>query len=318
MRLHTIALRRYSLRLNSQIAIVKIALNFLPALFGAGTLLFLAPSLAQDFLIATVSLDESNRPRLEFEGDTNSYYVLYRGYTVTNVTTPIVLKFGTDANGVLVDAEPFDGQSATRFFRIRKIPLVLPMDTDGDGIDDLYEVARPNILNPLNAADGGRDPDSDDLTNAEEYGLGTNPSDGDSDGDGWIDGIERGDETNPLNTGSRPQQTLLAHPPLLVELPSADAAGTSGIGLVLARPPLLMDVPSADVSGASGQGVVVTTPPVALDVPSPDAAGVTGVGVLFLARPPVLIDLPSAEQSGATGAPLLLSSPLVNIRLNSQ
>ena len=321
---------------------MKIALNRLKSLFSIGFFsLLLLPGLAQDFRIKSVSLDEVNRPRLEFDNDTNSYYVLYRGETVTNLTIPIVLKLGVDANGALIDAEPFDGQSSTRFFRVREIPIAEPEDTDGDTIDDLYELAYPAILDPLNASDGEEDPDADDLTNAQEYSTGTNPTLADSDGDGWIDSIEINDETDPLHPASRPQHSLLSQPPVLVELPSPDAAGTSGVGLVLARPPLWIDVPSADASGAAGVGIVLAMPPVlldlpsaegagsagsavflaqppvAIDLPSPDTAGAVGAAA-FLAQPPVLIDLPSADTAGGSGTALSLAQPPVNVRVNSQ
>jgi hypothetical protein len=295
---------------------VKIALNRLRPLFGAGLFSFLAPALGQDFSIMTISLDADSRPQLEFESETNSYYVLYRGYSVTNLT-PIVLKLGADANGALVDPVPFQSQSLTRFFRLREIALAAPVDTDGDGIDDLYEVARSGILSPLNMADGEEDPDADDLTNVEEYGFGTNPSAADSDGDGWIDGIERGDGTNPLSPASRPHHSLLARPAMLLELPGPDGEGASGTALLLARPPLLIDAPSAEASGTAVAGVFLAQPPVSIDLPSADAAGVTG-GAHFLANPPVLMDVPSADGAGAGGARPFLANPPLSIRLNSQ
>lgn len=302
--------------------------------------LTLTPAMAQDFHITAAGFDSARRPVLEFQNDTNSYFVLYRGDTVTNLS-PIVLELGADAGGMLVDPESFDGENATRFFFIHKVPLAAPVDTDGDGIDDLYELAFPGILDPLNAADGEEDPDKDDLTNVEEYMFGTNPELADSDGDGWIDSIEIHDGTDPLNPASRPQQSLLSQPPALVELPSPDAAGTSGSALLLAGPPLALDVPSADASGAAGVGIVLARPPVlvdvlsldaagaagsavflaqppvAIDVPSADAAGASGIGAL-LAYPPVLIDLPSADTAGASGSAVTLAQPPVNVRLNSQ
>lgn len=311
---------------------MKLLINITAAAFLSVSLL------AQDFRIISIELDAANRPRLEFEASPESYYVLFRGESVQNLNSPVAI---TTNSSVLIDPMAFGLMDRSRFFRIRKAPLAAPLDTDGDSIDDLFEMRLPTVLSPLNSADGNEDPDNDDLTNAEEYALGTNLEAADTDGDGWIDGIERGDGTDPFNPASRPQHSLLARPNVLLDLPSPDAAGTSGQSLVLARPPLLIDVPSADFYGTSGTAIVLARPslqidlpsaeafgatdtatylarpPISIDIPSADALGVTGNGV-FWADPPVMIDLPSADAAGASGSYLLLAKPPVNIRISSQ
>jgi len=73
------------------------------------------------------------------------------------------------------------------------------VDWDGDGIPDDWEIAHG--LNPaLN--DAWMDLDGDGLTNLEEYKLGTDPLNPDTDGDGILDGqeagkIDRGDTGEP-------------------------------------------------------------------------------------------------------------------------
>ncbi|MHC4097995.1 MAG: sialate O-acetylesterase [Planctomycetota bacterium] len=63
------------------------------------------------------------------------------------------------------------------------------IDTDGDGLPDTYELLytsppSPTALNP------GDDLEPDGLTNIEEYQLGTNPNNSDTDGDTLQDGAE--------------------------------------------------------------------------------------------------------------------------------
>ncbi len=61
-------------------------------------------------------------------------------------------------------------------------------DDDNDGMPDDYE--QTHGFNPLDALDANDDPDGDGLANLDEYNLGTDPHDIDSDNDGIADGFD--------------------------------------------------------------------------------------------------------------------------------
>jgi alpha-galactosidase len=62
-------------------------------------------------------------------------------------------------------------------------------DTDGDGLPDAYELLYTNPPSPT-ALNPGDDLEPDGLTNMEEYNLGTEPDNPDTDGDTLLDGDE--------------------------------------------------------------------------------------------------------------------------------
>ncbi|MBN2785640.1 MAG: hypothetical protein JXR25_12520 [Pontiellaceae bacterium] len=70
-------------------------------------------------------------------------------------------------------------------------------DTDGDGLPDWYEM-RYSILD-AEQSDAGGDGDQDSLSVAEEYQIGTDPTQADTDGDGLPDGYEFRFGFDPLN-----------------------------------------------------------------------------------------------------------------------
>lgn len=85
------------------------------------------------------------------------------------------------------------------------ISVQLTADSDGDGLPDDFELA--NGLDPNNPVDALKDMDGDGLINKNEYDIGTNLVDADTDGDGILDGEEvvAGEDgyiTNPLSGDS--------------------------------------------------------------------------------------------------------------------
>ncbi len=93
-------------------------------------------------------------------------------------------------------------------------------DVDGDGMSDAWEVMYPG-LDPT-VFDGQLDLDHDRLSNRDEYRIGTDPTDMDTDGDGAQDGLEVEQSTDPLDPSEtpvgvtevppRPVLSLMAYP----------------------------------------------------------------------------------------------------------
>ena len=64
------------------------------------------------------------------------------------------------------------------FYRVRFSDQTLSgQDSDGDGIDDLYELRHPQFLDPNNPSDSSQDWDGDGRSNLAEYLAGSDPDD---------------------------------------------------------------------------------------------------------------------------------------------
>jgi len=74
--------------------------------------------------------------------------------------------------------------------------VYFPVDTDGDGLSDEYEIR--NMLDPDDPSDAFGDKDNDGLTNLQEYQLGTSVLHADTDGDTLSDFEEFQLGTDPL------------------------------------------------------------------------------------------------------------------------
>jgi hypothetical protein len=126
-----------------------------------------------------------------------------------------------------------------------QIMVSAPFSTLGDGIPDSWKIAHGFSLTDPGVASA--DPDNDGLTNLQEYQLGTDPNNSDTDGDGLSDGDEVNKyHTDPLNPDtdgdglSDGQEVKLGTNPLN---PDTDGDGIpDGIEVKLGTNPLVPDV----------------------------------------------------------------------------
>lgn len=105
------------------------------------------------------------------------------GTFIADAATQSFNTFGTNS-GVIDNLGLGDSRAHVNAIQLRRL---LP-DEDGDGISNVYEDA--NGLDRNDPSDAALDPDADNLTNLEEFLLGTDINDNDSDDDNLLDGDE--------------------------------------------------------------------------------------------------------------------------------
>jgi len=118
---------------------------------------------------------------------------VFTNFTDTG-TNPLLSDTDGDglADGVENGAGPFVSETMTG-----SNPHLV--DTDGDTLPDGYEVE--NQLDPV-TDDAALDPDTDDVSNLQEFNDGTDPNDPDTDADGLNEGEEITNNTDPLDNDS--------------------------------------------------------------------------------------------------------------------
>lgn len=126
------------------------------------------------FRITDFEVDEAGRSRVRFPSEADFYYVLCAGEDVTGIEPPLAVQVGGAGTGELVDERAAQLQQRA-FYLVKRVHSTAPLDSDGDGIDDWYELQRPAILDPLNHADALLDTDEDDRSARQEYSEGTDP-----------------------------------------------------------------------------------------------------------------------------------------------
>lgn len=124
---------------------------------------------AAELRISDWSIDGQGRFNVVYPSDPRSYYILVRG-PLDSISAPRKVGLGQNGQGTLADLVGTDTEG---FFQIREVPKNSPLDLDGDGINDVYEIL--NNFDPLNSVDGGQDQDGDGRSNLEEYDSFSDP-----------------------------------------------------------------------------------------------------------------------------------------------
>ncbi len=129
-----------------------------------------------DLAVSRVAFDADGSLSVEIPLPTEtpeSYFRLVRlgGANVVDLGLP-------DAGSASLELRDTGASALARaFYQVEEIPLSTPLDSDGDGIDDIFELQHPLLLDPLDPADAGEDADGDGDSNLAEYEAQTDPAD---------------------------------------------------------------------------------------------------------------------------------------------
>lgn len=127
---------------------------------------------AQDLQITEARFQPDGHFQVRVASDGDHYYRLLRSAQPDTIYTPIDIQPSGGLTSGLQDTDPI---TAAGFYRIEEIAVSASLDTDEDGLPDVYELNHRPALSPLNPADALEDSDGDGRTNFSEYLGNTDP-----------------------------------------------------------------------------------------------------------------------------------------------
>jgi len=183
-----------------------------------------------------------------------------------------------------------------------------------EGVKDLAVNLAAPLTNTFWALPDGPegDPDKDDLINSDEILNRTNPLLADTDGDGWLDGLEVADRRDPLDPASGLRFTYVASPAAGVYLPAADEILDMSKAMVVARPDVGVNLLLPDENLAVVAKITVAQPAVGINLLSPDE-DLAVLPKITVAQPQVGVNLLSPDEDLATLPKMTVAQPLVEI-----
>jgi hypothetical protein len=125
-----------------------------------------ATASAEPFEITRVEQTDAGPFVIRHTSDPDYYYILYRGTEVNDIGAAVDMALGISIEGQLQDVDP---EPATAFYRILQVPIVAPLDTDGDGIDDVWELLHRFPGAALNPHDEQEDHTGSGRPDIEDY-----------------------------------------------------------------------------------------------------------------------------------------------------
>ncbi|MCP5525527.1 MAG: neutral/alkaline non-lysosomal ceramidase N-terminal domain-containing protein [Verrucomicrobiales bacterium] len=123
--------------------------------------------MAQNLRVSSIATDPGSGVTIRYSSSPGHYYVLLRGADVESVQEKAQAQLARDVVSEERFAEPgpLGGEA---FYRILEVSRESPLDCDGDGIHDVYELEHDR-LDPLDPGDAGLDPDGNGLSFLDEF-----------------------------------------------------------------------------------------------------------------------------------------------------
>jgi RHS repeat-associated protein len=119
-------------------------------------------TIAQNFSITDVQADTLTGVTVDHESAAPFYYLLERSEDLQGeFSTRVDAELGVGGVSPLADSQNL-GLNEELFYRILRVPISNPLDSDGDGMTDTFELYRAPLLDPLNPDDDLQDPNPND------------------------------------------------------------------------------------------------------------------------------------------------------------